>query len=236
MTQSGRAAWSVVTALAVTASLWSLVPADGSPPQAGCCLPMNGGCFDGFMYCDNGSFSLGQVCTDDNAGCRDPLMGCCDFDDGSACSDNWSEIQCQGPDMGFVVGGFCDRSNNTAMTSGFAPAGMCVTVTPTPTETPTLTPTATPTATPTETPTNTPIPDGGECIDPVDCMSGNCVDDVCCDTACDSEGEACNLAGAEGTCTAAPATMAPVASNRSLIVAMVGLLAVGVFALLRRRA
>ena len=41
-------------------------------------------------------------------------------------------------------------------------------------------------------------PDGSDCNDPTDCLSGNCVEDVCCDTACDQPGEICNLAGDRG--------------------------------------
>ena len=54
--------------------------------------------------------------------------------------------------------------------------------------------------------------DAGQCVgdqddgDPCDhggqCTSGFCVDGVCCDTACDGECQACNIAGAAGTCTA----------------------------------
>jgi hypothetical protein len=41
-----------------------------------------------------------------------------------------------------------------------------------------------------------------------DCLSMNCVDSVCCDTACTEPDHVCNLPGREGTClpiTAAPA-------------------------------
>ena len=48
------------------------------------------------------------------------------------------------------------------------------------TRTRTATNTATPSATRTSTPTTTPAPNGAGCDDPIDCMSGNSVDDTCC--------------------------------------------------------
>src|SRR5690606_12586848 len=48
--------------------------------------------------------------------------------------------------------------------------------------------------------------DGAACTAAEQCKSGNCVDDVCCDTACDGECSACSeAAGAskDGTCEAA---------------------------------
>ena len=43
---------------------------------------------------------------------------------------------------------------------------------------------------------------GVSCAAAADCASGFCVDGVCCDKACTGECEACDIAGAEGTCTA----------------------------------
>ncbi|AUX20000.1 hypothetical protein SOCEGT47_004570 [Sorangium cellulosum] len=42
---------------------------------------------------------------------------------------------------------------------------------------------------------------GQECTAPEDCGSGNCVDGVCCDTACDGTCMACNVAESAGTCS-----------------------------------
>lgn len=42
---------------------------------------------------------------------------------------------------------------------------------------------------------------GETCEAGSDCTSGNCVDGYCCDTACDTICEACDLSGTEGTCT-----------------------------------
>jgi hypothetical protein len=45
-------------------------------------------------------------------------------------------------------------------------------------------------------------------MNPGQCLSMNCVDQVCCDSACTLPDHACNLPGREGTClpiTAAPA-------------------------------
>jgi MYXO-CTERM domain-containing protein len=98
----------------------------------------------------------------------------------------------------------------------------------------THTPTATATAT--ATPTDTPIPQGGSC-DPADsdCAAGLvCSDEVCCDRDCDAPDEFCNLPGQEGTCTAVTAP-APAASRTGLLIALIGLVGVGAFALLRRR-
>ncbi|MCB9582803.1 MAG: hypothetical protein H6717_37535 [Polyangiaceae bacterium] len=44
-------------------------------------------------------------------------------------------------------------------------------------------------------------PNGTACANGSTCKSGLCVDDVCCDTGCDKECEACNVTGSEGTCT-----------------------------------
>ena len=41
---------------------------------------------------------------------------------------------------------------------------------------------------------------GERCIAAGECQSGFCVDGVCCDSACDGECQACNLAGSSGTC------------------------------------
>jgi hypothetical protein len=106
--------------------------------------------------------------------------------------------------------------------------------TDTPTETPTATATDTPTATPTPTPTNTPkLLNGASCDDPGDCVSGNCVDDVCCDASCEEPDERCNVQGSVGTCVAVAAP-APAASHRALLIGVVLLLAVGFWAFVRR--
>lgn len=43
--------------------------------------------------------------------------------------------------------------------------------------------------------------DGRTCTDGRQCASGNCIDGVCCATACNGLCEACNGVGTEGTCT-----------------------------------
>lgn len=45
---------------------------------------------------------------------------------------------------------------------------------------------------------------GEACTDDDQCGSGHCVDEVCCDVACDGTCEACNVEGQLGTCTAIP--------------------------------
>lgn len=42
---------------------------------------------------------------------------------------------------------------------------------------------------------------GTECSDAIECISGFCVDGVCCDAACDGECSSCASPGAEGSCT-----------------------------------
>ena len=96
------------------------------------------------------------------------------------------------------------------------------------------TPTSTPTSTPTATPTETKVPEGGSCTTPSQCATALCVDEVCCDTACDGPAEVCNLQGQEGICTVVTAP-APAASRTGLLIGLVLLLAVAAFALVRRR-
>jgi hypothetical protein len=50
---------------------------------------------------------------------------------------------------------------------------------------------------------------GSPCGSPSECVSGNCIDDLCCDTACTATCEACNLPGSEGTCDYVPAGTDP---------------------------
>ncbi|MBK8252709.1 MAG: hypothetical protein IPK82_08580 [Polyangiaceae bacterium] len=51
--------------------------------------------------------------------------------------------------------------------------------------------------------------DGQSCTVGAECGSGNCIDGVCCNTACGTQCEACNLAGSLGTCTPVPAGSDP---------------------------
>ncbi len=109
------------------------------------------------------------------------------------------------------------------------------TPTSTPSHTPTSTLTNTPTATPTATPTGTGVPDGGACDDPADCMSGNCVDDVCCIAASCPPGQSCDNPGNAGMCSTDPTAPAPALSRSNLLLALALLVAVGGAAVLRRR-
>ncbi|MBM4354409.1 MAG: hypothetical protein FJ109_11540 [Deltaproteobacteria bacterium] len=45
------------------------------------------------------------------------------------------------------------------------------------------------------------VADGTPCGKGVECLSGNCVDGLCCSTACDGPCESCTLEGSEGACT-----------------------------------
>jgi len=217
----------------------------------GCCELANGTCdnLDDFICVNdpiNGDFFSGQVCGE-NGTCRVPQEGCCS-DPGVFCNESSDELLCASGPGTFVLDGVC-ASVGMATLSGPATSGACVTETPTdtptstPSETPTATPTSTPSDTPSETPTSTPsqtptdtpnLPDGSECMDPNDCISGNCVDDVCCDTGCDGSLEACNLPGSVGTCTAITAE-APAVSPRALTGAALLLALIGSVSLLLRR-
>lgn len=42
---------------------------------------------------------------------------------------------------------------------------------------------------------------GQECFDGTDCVTGHCVDGICCNTECTESCKACNLAGSVGTCS-----------------------------------
>ncbi len=48
------------------------------------------------------------------------------------------------------------------------------------------------------------LPNGASCTSGGNCLSGKCVDDVCCNTACDGVCEGCAVAGKLGSCTAYP--------------------------------
>jgi hypothetical protein len=105
--------------------------------------------------------------------------------------------------------------------------------TPTNTATVTQTATNTATATVTATPTNTPTPqpNGSSCTSGGQCASGNCVDAVCCNTACNTDPlMRCNPAGQVGTCASAAAS-APALTPRGLLVAALLLSGVAAFAL-----
>jgi hypothetical protein len=78
-------------------------------------------------------------------------------------------------------------------------------------------------------------PDGAACAIGSDCESGNCVDDVCCDTACDQPGQVCNQAGRPGICVTAHTAPAPALSGIGLLIAAAVLTALGGIGMLRQR-
>jgi hypothetical protein len=117
-----------------------------------------------------------------------------------------------------IVGG------SAAFNAAFSLQGVAVA---TPTATPTVTTTATPTV------TGTPVPQGGACTTPSQCATGFCASGVCCDTACTSPLEQCNLPGRGGTCasTAAPS---PALTPWGLVAASLALAGIAAVAMRRR--
>ncbi len=53
------------------------------------------------------------------------------------------------------------------------------------------------------------LPNGSACAFDAQCQSGQCVDEVCCNSACNALCQACNLAGWVGTCTLIPNGLDP---------------------------
>ena len=78
-------------------------------------------------------------------------------------------------------------------------------------------------------------PDGASCSDPADCLSGNCVDDVCCNTPCDQPDQLCDQPGREGVCVTVQTAPAPALSGIGLLIAAVMLAALGGIGFLRGR-
>src|SRR5262245_33493665 len=112
--------------------------------------------------CDTGSCPHGQGCVNSSTGeseCECQKLGGCIVPAmillGNMCIDAVPMSECV--KSTFVAGGTCDKTGNCVPPKQVH------------------TPTATPTATPTVTPTNTLVPNGGDCVDPTDCVSGNCV-------------------------------------------------------------
>ena len=74
-------------------------------------------------------------------------------------------------------------------------------------------------------------------MDPADCISGNCVDDVCCEEASCPAGQSCDNPGPGnlGICSPDPIAPAPAVSRDGVLLAVAILIAVGGLAVLRRR-
>lgn len=234
-TQRVKSAWQVAVMATVGGVLLSLVSLQESVgvPTVPCGQAQGPSC--------GGSCAPGQQCVvnaSNTSLCVCETLGCCElgYQDAIAAAasgscTNSTASTCPYGSM-FLAGEVC--LNNSCATNTPTPTNT-PTNTPTPTDTPTETPTATPTNTPTSTPTNTPVPDGGSCTDPSDCQSGNCVRNVCCDTECNLPGQSCAEPGSIGTCTEVPAP-APAASRGGLLLIVCALIAIGGFAVVRRRA
>ena len=72
-------------------------------------------------------------------------------------------------------------------------------------------------------------------MDPADCISGNCVDDVCCaDPSCPS-GQSCDNPVNLGICSPDVIAPAPALSRNGQLLVVTILIAIGGAAMLRRR-
>jgi hypothetical protein len=235
MAMDRQRAWTLATMLTVGASLFS---AALSQPSFGGPAPVLCGEIDNVSICQTGECPSGEACVAVNDTCGCQPLGCCNH---SVCSNGNAQAQVDCAQQ--AIPEFCSNTTAQECVGVFVPGGACVndscveatpTATPTATATATATETATATATASATPTGTRGGDGADCADPDDCISGNCVDDVCCDTACDGPEEACNLPGNEGTCSSIAAP-APAASPTGLVLAGLALLAVAAYRFARRR-
>jgi hypothetical protein len=166
------------------------------------------------------------------------VTGCCT--NGDVCRNDEAPFNCPEP-LTFVSGGVCGEQcrlstpTSTPTVTETTTATATTTQTATPSNTPTITVTATQSSTPTVTATHTKVPDGGGCRDPVDCVSGNCVNNVCCTDPVCPPGQSCNNPGNVGQCSPDPATRAPAISPRGVVLAVALLIAIGAVALVRWR-
>ncbi len=166
-------------------------------------------CSASFPQC-NGTCAANSECVGLGGGaCICFETGCCQVDS-LTCNNGTFQTLCAGQ---WVSGGTCGVD--------------CMP------QTPASTPTATSTAT--ATATDTRVPNGGGCEDPVDCVSGNCVDDTCCTDPSCPPGQSCDNPGNVGLCSADPVAPAPALSPGGGVLTVTLLIAVGAIALLRWR-
>jgi len=71
-------------------------------------------------------------------------------------------------------------------------------------------------------------------LDPADCISGNCVDDVCCEEPSCPPGESCDNPTHVGTCSPNPTAPAPAISRQGMLLVLTILIAIGGAGFLRR--
>ena len=164
--------------------------------------------------------------------------GCHDLDTLFGASQTYSAFQVRADADTLIISGvnyFTDTATPTATPTDTPSPTPTNTPSPTQTRTPTVTPTTTASDTPTATATNTKLPDGGRCDDPLDCMSGNCVDDTCCaDSSCPPS-QSCNNPGSIGACSPDPTAPAPAISAGGVVLAVALLIAIGAAAIVRSR-
>ena len=245
MTSHNSGVWATLSAVAVGSVLLSLVPLQQSHGGNMPCGSASAPACDGFCPVTNESC----VPNPDNpdAGCVCQVVtGCCVVNaDLHLCSNDVTAADCPGP-FPFVPGGSCGgecvipgpppcgnatapacegscHDNQSCVPNPDNPDAGCVCKAPTNTPTPST------------TPTNTAVPNGGGCDDRSDCLSGNCVDDTCCAQASCPPGQSCNNPGNAGTCSPDPTAPAPAISRGGVMLALSLLVAIGGFALLRRR-
>gem|GEM_PF-4134438 len=184
-------------------------------------------CGGSFPVCD-GPCPVGQVCESVAAGCFCSSPTATATATGTATSTATA--------TGTATSTATDTPTATATDTATSSATATGTPTATATDTPTATATATDTPTATATDTATSVPQGGVCASPSECASGQfCSSGVCCNEECSEAGFSCALPGQAGTCSEIVAA-APATGGRGLAVAVAMLAAIGILALVRRRA
>src|SRR5262247_1017436 len=182
--------------IAVCVAMSTLLAA--SVAHGTCCVcqgAFTSACFSAAgLNCADCSHECSSVQAGTMRSCSDAVANCAGVAD--SCPSNTN-----GCDQTQTGSGFCDPPPPTHTPTNTATATATGTATNTATATSTATVTDTPTITATATPTSTPVPQGGACTTPSQCSTGFCVADVCCDTACTSPQERCDLPGQRGICT-----------------------------------
>lgn len=182
-------------------------------------------------FCANQFCPQSDPCAQSTGGCGTNGDGC-GSGAGRACSPTFQNRCCDPSVPGSVCAPTATATRTVTQTPTATVTGT-VTQTATQTATSTATSSETATGTVTATATNTRVPQGGACTSPSQCITGFCVDDVCCDRACTAPLEQCNLPGQVGTCATA-AAQAPALTLWGLVAGLLTLAAVAASAVRRR--